>query len=270
MTEVITRSRSSSHPDVQDVVRNTSKEELTLLKQTFNLFDQDGDGSIAPSELVHVMRSLNMDISESEAKTLVAEVDSGKGVISFEGFVFLMKTPTAKDSGKRRGSSSPTTSSPRFGNSLFGALGFNQTKTSTSSPSSRRNSVSTSPSKSRPTTTTTTARKSPVSNRFGLIGLFGKNNNKAKAGATEKIHVGPADDVEEEMSQDDELRDVFKVFDINGDGCLSVGEMKNIMNKLGLGVVMKEEEVRQLFSLVDSNGDGLITENEFIELFSMC
>ncbi|KAJ7942882.1 Calcium-binding protein [Quillaja saponaria] len=61
-----------------------------------------------------------------------------------------------------------------------------------------------------------------------------------------------------------ELEQVFKRFDVNGDGRISSSELGSIMGSLGQPAT--EEELQGMIREVDADGDGYIDLNEFIEL----
>ncbi|KAI4357551.1 hypothetical protein L6164_001491 [Bauhinia variegata] len=61
-----------------------------------------------------------------------------------------------------------------------------------------------------------------------------------------------------------ELEQVFKKFDVNGDGKISASELGSIM--ASLGEPTSEEELIGIIKGVDSDGDGCINLDEFIEL----
>ncbi|GMH26267.1 hypothetical protein Nepgr_028110 [Nepenthes gracilis] len=65
-------------------------------------------------------------------------------------------------------------------------------------------------------------------------------------------------------AQIEELEQVFKKFDVNGDGKISSAELGSIMSNLGQQVT--EEELEVMIKEVDADGDGFIDLNEFIEL----
>ncbi|OIW01958.1 hypothetical protein TanjilG_13822 [Lupinus angustifolius] len=61
-----------------------------------------------------------------------------------------------------------------------------------------------------------------------------------------------------------ELEQVFKKFDVNGDGKISASELGSIMGSLGQP--SSEEELDNMIREVDADGDGYISLDEFIEL----
>ncbi|KAF8040129.1 hypothetical protein BT93_B2376 [Corymbia citriodora subsp. variegata] len=65
-------------------------------------------------------------------------------------------------------------------------------------------------------------------------------------------------------SQIEELEQVFKKFDANGDGKISASELGSILSSLGHPET--EEELAKMIREVDSDGDGFIDFDEFVEL----
>ncbi|XP_077241124.1 putative calcium-binding protein CML25 [Tasmannia lanceolata] len=65
-------------------------------------------------------------------------------------------------------------------------------------------------------------------------------------------------------TQIEELKDVFRKFDANGDGKISWSELGSIMGSLGQPAT--EEELQRMVKEVDFDGDGFIDLDEFIEL----
>lgn len=63
---------------------------------------------------------------------------------------------------------------------------------------------------------------------------------------------------------EEELEQVFKKFDVNGDGKICSSELGSIMASLGNAAT--EEELVNMIREVDSDGDGFIDLQEFIEL----
>ncbi|KAL4348387.1 hypothetical protein GQ457_17G014480 [Hibiscus cannabinus] len=61
-----------------------------------------------------------------------------------------------------------------------------------------------------------------------------------------------------------ELEQVFKKFDANGDGKISSSELGSIMGSLGQQ--LSDEELQKMVKEVDADGDGFIDFQEFVEL----
>ena len=68
-----------------------TEEQIFEFKDTFRLFDKDGDGNITLAELGAVMKSLGQNPSETEIQDMMNEVDSdGNGMIDFPEFLTMM------------------------------------------------------------------------------------------------------------------------------------------------------------------------------------
>ncbi|XP_037118198.1 calcium-binding protein 2 isoform X1 [Syngnathus acus] len=64
-----------------------------------------------------------------------------------------------------------------------------------------------------------------------------------------------------------ELRDAFKEFDSNGDGQISLSELREAMKKL-MGEQVTNREINEILRDVDLNGDGLVDFEEFVRMMS--
>ncbi|XP_026541152.1 calcium-binding protein 2-like [Notechis scutatus] len=64
-----------------------------------------------------------------------------------------------------------------------------------------------------------------------------------------------------------ELRDAFREFDTNGDGQISIAELREAMHKL-LGQQLNYQEMDEILRDVDLNGDGLVDFEEFVRMMS--
>ena len=68
-----------------------TEEQIAEFKETFCLFDKDGDGTITTKDLGNVMRSLGQNPTEAELQEMINEVDAdGVGAIDFPQFLVLM------------------------------------------------------------------------------------------------------------------------------------------------------------------------------------
>ncbi|XP_048852340.1 calcium-binding protein 2-like isoform X2 [Brienomyrus brachyistius] len=64
-----------------------------------------------------------------------------------------------------------------------------------------------------------------------------------------------------------ELRDAFREFDSNGDGQISLTELREAMKKL-MGEHLNHREIDEILRDVDLNGDGLVDFEEFVRMMS--
>uniref|UniRef100_A0A2N9HAF8 EF-hand domain-containing protein n=1 Tax=Fagus sylvatica TaxID=28930 RepID=A0A2N9HAF8_FAGSY len=91
-------------------------------------------------------------------------------------------------------------------------------------------------------------------------------NNSSTATATTTTNSFPSrsTSLNKTAEQMAELEQVFKKFDVNGDGKISSSELGSIMGSLGHPAT--EEELEKMIREVDADGDGYIDLNEFVEL----
>jgi len=69
----------------------SSSRRVQDLKDAFNMFDRDGNGSISPSELHHVLTSLQEHCTLGDCHNMIKDVDSnGDGQVSFDEFMAMM------------------------------------------------------------------------------------------------------------------------------------------------------------------------------------
>ena len=67
------------------------------------------------------------------------------------------------------------------------------------------------------------------------------------------------------MSEEEEMRQAFKVFDIDGNGVIDAQELRLTMRNLGENLT--DEDVKAMIRAADKNGDGKI-DYEGRQLFS--
>ncbi|XP_044584586.1 neo-calmodulin isoform X2 [Cotesia typhae] len=63
-----------------------------------------------------------------------------------------------------------------------------------------------------------------------------------------------------------ELREAFRVFDKNNDGLISSMELRHVMTNLG--EKLSEEEVDDMIKEADLNGDGMVNYEEFVTILT--
>lgn len=68
-----------------------SAQQISELKEAFQLFDRDGDGTISTDELGIVLRSIGQNQSDAAIKEMIAEVDDdNNGFCEYDEFLLLM------------------------------------------------------------------------------------------------------------------------------------------------------------------------------------
>ncbi|KAJ2926107.1 hypothetical protein H1R20_g10983, partial [Candolleomyces eurysporus] len=84
-----------------------SEDQIQAFKESFSLFDKDGDGTISAKELGTVMRSLGRNPNETELRDMINEIDKDRnGTVDFEEFIEMMSRSVpggSKDSSGRSG-----------------------------------------------------------------------------------------------------------------------------------------------------------------------
>ena len=60
-------------------------------------------------------------------------------------------------------------------------------------------------------------------------------------------------------SFEEEIRNAFKLFDKDGDGFISPGELKTVLGRLGEN--LNEEDVNAMIAEADTDGDGQVGNN---------
>uniref|UniRef100_A0A0V0HBC2 Putative calcium-binding protein CML25-like n=1 Tax=Solanum chacoense TaxID=4108 RepID=A0A0V0HBC2_SOLCH len=78
------------------------------------------------------------------------------------------------------------------------------------------------------------------------------------------VNLSRVSSIDSRARIEEELEQVFKKFDVNGDGKICSSELGSIMASLGNPAT--EEELVNMIREVDSDGDGFIDLQEFIEL----
>lgn len=70
---------------------------------------------------------------------------------------------------------------------------------------------------------------------------------------------------EDEVGEED-MKEAFNVFDRNGDGFITVDELKAVLSSLGLKQGKTLEECRKMIIQVDVDGDGRVNYKEFRQM----
>lgn len=83
---------SQKPQESENILQKYSESQIRELRESFRLFDKDGDGSISTEELGKVLRDLGQYPSVDEIRQMVQEIDiNGDGRFSFEEFIQFME-----------------------------------------------------------------------------------------------------------------------------------------------------------------------------------
>ncbi|KAL8133668.1 calmodulin-like protein 3 [Apium graveolens] len=66
--------------------------------------------------------------------------------------------------------------------------------------------------------------------------------------------------------EEEDMKEAFSVFDQNGDGFITVEELKSVLASLGLKQGRTEEDCKTMIKKVDVDGDGRVNYNEFKQM----
>mmetsp|Transcript_18805 Transcript_18805/g.34022 ORF Transcript_18805/g.34022 Transcript_18805/m.34022 type:complete len:156 (-) Transcript_18805:182-649(-) len=67
-----------------------------------------------------------------------------------------------------------------------------------------------------------------------------------------------------DTDSEDEIKEAFKVFDKDGNGFISAAELRHVMTNLG--EKLNDEEVDEMIKEADIDGDGQINYEEFVKM----
>ena len=75
-----------------------------------------------------------------------------------------------------------------------------------------------------------------------------------------------ADGGGDKHDEEEDMREAFNVFDQNGDGYITVDELRCVLSSLGLKQGRTAEDCRKMISKVDADGDGRVDFKEFKQM----
>ncbi|KAF7132734.1 hypothetical protein RHSIM_Rhsim09G0029100 [Rhododendron simsii] len=70
----------------------------------------------------------------------------------------------------------------------------------------------------------------------------------------------------EERDEEEDMREAFNVFDQNGDGFITVEELRSVLASLGMKQGRTVEDCKRMIMKVDVDGDGRVNFNEFKQM----
>nr|XP_043637022.1 calmodulin-like protein 3 [Erigeron canadensis] len=70
----------------------------------------------------------------------------------------------------------------------------------------------------------------------------------------------------EERDEEEDIKEAFNVFDKNGDGFITVDELRSVLTSLGLRQGRTIEDCQLMVKKVDVDGDGMVNYAEFRQM----
>ncbi|XP_024056310.2 calmodulin-like protein 12 [Terrapene carolina triunguis] len=221
--------------------------QIAEFKEAFSLFDKDGDGSITTSELGTVMRSLGQNPTEAELQDMIGELDDdGSGTVDFPEFLSMMAR-------KMRDTDSEEEIREAF-------RVFDRDKNGYISAAELRH-VMTNLGEKLTDEEVDEMIKEADSNSDGQVN-YEEACNPSQLAAVSSLGTSMAGQLTEEQIV--EFKEAFSLFDKDGDGTITTGELGNIM--LSLGQNPTEAELQDMIGELDPDGSGTIDFPEFLSM----
>eukprot|EP00058_Branchiostoma_floridae_P007764 XP_002593252.1 hypothetical protein BRAFLDRAFT_124868 [Branchiostoma floridae] len=209
-----------------------TEEQISEFKEAFSLFDKDGDGVITTKELGTVMRSLGQNPTEVELTDMINEVDTdGNGTIDFPEFLTMMARKMEEVDSE---------------NELREAFQvFDKDRNGYISAAELRHVMTNLGEKLTDEEVDEMIREADID-----------GDGQGKMGGAEKM-------TEEQIA---EFKEAFSLFDKDGNGSITTGELGTVMRSLGQNPT--EAELRDMVNEIDADGNGTIDFPEFLTMMA--
>ncbi|KAF3438841.1 hypothetical protein FNV43_RR17116 [Rhamnella rubrinervis] len=105
-----------------------------------------------------------------------------------------------------------------------------------------------------------------LANKSLKLSFHGRRRSRSKSGSTLSSSGSPMSPRynPRNANREDEMREVFRSFDRNGDGKISALELRSYFGSVG--EYMSHEEAQEVVSELDADGDSLIDFEDFLRL----
>ena len=254
-------------------------EQLKEMRDIFEMFDEDGSGSISSGELGSVLESMGVTVSSDQLTAMIKEVDTpdGDGEICFDEFVALMMSKSASNDpiaearriferfdADRSGSidldelrQAMRTMDPHLDDAEIerlvhecdddgsGEVSFDEFCTLFHIP----------PEPARPA-----SADKLHSNHESQHDRADRKPSRAEQ--AENVSIAKLRHVSVDEVQS--LRETFWVFDTDASGSVNASELGEMMRSLGVHVT--EHQLRDMIAQVDTDGGGEVEFSEFVHL----
>jgi len=209
-----------------------TEEQIAEFKETFSLFDKDGDGTITTKELGTVMGQLGKNPTEAELQDMINEVDAdGNGTIDFPEFLTLMAR-------KMKDTDSEELTEEEIAKLKAAFSRFDQ------------NGDGTITTKELGTVMMSRGQNPELQDMINEVDANGNGAIDFPKFLT--LMARDKKDYEEE----EEILEAFKEYDVDGNGFISAAELRQVMTKVGEKVT--DEEADEIIRDLDINGDDKV------------
>lgn len=230
-------------------------QQMVQLKASFDMFDKDSSGAVAPEEFARLACLFGMTDKDVIEEMLGSNDSDGNGEIDFIEFVGMMTCNTSAAQTEMRGHLAGF----REAFNLFDADG---------------------------TGMITEARFFDAVRVLG----FGMSREQVHEMVVEydadgngqldfpefvdmltasSVLMGGSKNANQDIAQEiAKLRESFSLFDADGDGVLSFGEIKKAL--ISLGAHITDNELKEMIVQADTNFDGTLSFPEFVVMMSLC
>eukprot|EP01028_Stygiella_incarcerata_P005960 TRINITY_DN2459_c0_g1_i1.p1 TRINITY_DN2459_c0_g1~~TRINITY_DN2459_c0_g1_i1.p1 ORF type:complete len:1822 (-),score=519.58 TRINITY_DN2459_c0_g1_i1:603-6068(-) len=254
---VITWKSKMADPDKQkldrakDIVRAKVFNRTSKLSDVFRSFDTDGNGTVDYDEFQNGLDSLGVDLSREEMNLLIREVDQdGDGQIDYVEFSTALSdepdesvpAPTVAErrvffGGRRKGQS---VYDEQMKGHIFGEETDQQ-------------------------------RRQRYLRRTNIFKMLDSEESPFKTGSSshEEVQIRK---LREEIAlraeyKTEKIHDLFREFDVNHDGILTMNEFRTGLSRLG--VDMSDDKFKVLARVADADGNGEIDYGEFVRVMRL-
>lgn len=97
----------------------------------------------------------------------------------------------------------------------------------------------------------------------GRTGLLFEDFERLHRSFGDSLFGGADVEASSEETDQEDMKEAFKVFDEDGDGFISAAELQSVLSKLGIAEAKSMARIKEMISSVDQNADGRVDFSEF-------